>query len=194
MDKNLNGLRKQIRDLEKELSRRVEEKRQQFEYSLHGKKVVFSDEIAALQKRFRQDTWNYLRTARPLALLTAPVIYGMALPLVLLDVSITLYQHICFRAYGIPLVRRDAYFIIDRNTLPYLNWIEKLNCVYCGYGNGLVSYAKEIIGRTEKHWCPIRHARSIPDPHSEYADFLEFGDADAYRTKLEQVRKDYSQE
>lgn len=34
--------------------------------------------------------------------------------------------------------------------------MEKVNCVYCSYFNGLMSYLREIAGRTEQYWCPIR--------------------------------------
>jgi hypothetical protein len=86
------------------------------------------------------------------------VIYSLGIPLALMDIWVTVYQHVCFRAYGIPRVKRSDYVIIDRNHLRYLNLIEALNCVYCGYANGVISYAREIASRTEQHWRPIKHA------------------------------------
>jgi hypothetical protein len=56
---------------------------------------------------------------------TAPIIYVMIAPIVLLDLSITVYQAICFRAYGSARVKRSAYIVIDRQHLAYLNAIEK---------------------------------------------------------------------
>ena len=76
--------------------------------------------------------------------------------------------------------RRD-HVTFDRQHLAYLNGLEKLNCVYCSYANGLLSYAREIAGRTEKHWCPIKHARRLSGTHQYYPDFLEYGDAHGYR-------------
>lgn len=49
--------------------------------------------------------------------------------------------------------------------LSYLNAIEKLNCVYCGYGNGVIAYGREIIARTEQFWCPIKHASKAAGEH-----------------------------
>ena len=46
---------------------------------------------------------------------------------------------------------RGQYIVIDRHRLKYLNAIEKLNCVYCGYGNGVIAYARDIAGRTEQY-------------------------------------------
>ncbi len=36
---------------------------------------------------------------------------------------------------------RGAHFTFDRHRLGYLNLIEKLNCDYCAYANGLFAYA-----------------------------------------------------
>ena len=66
---------------------------------------------------------------------------------------------------------------IDRNKLRYLNALEGLNCMYCSYANGLLAYVVEIAGRTEQHWCPIKHARRIQNAHDRYSHFLPYGDA-----------------
>jgi hypothetical protein len=91
---------------------------------------------------------------------------------------------ICFRLYGIPPVTRASYIIVDRQHLNYLNVFEKLNCVYCGYGNGVISYAREITSRTEQYWCPIKHARKILDAHPRYNTFLDYGDATEYPVRI----------
>lgn len=176
-------------ELEQELDRQLETHREQFRYRLQRGKVRFDREILALQKTYRTGLWRYITGARIAILLTAPVIYGMVIPLALLDLSVTIYQHICFRVYGIELVRRSDHVIIDRHMLAYLNLIEKFNCVYCGYGNGVIAYAREIAGRTEAYWCPIKHARRVADPHSSFASFMEFGDAQTYRDWLAGGRK-----
>jgi hypothetical protein len=102
---------------------------------------------------------------------------------------VTLYQHLCFRVYGIPRVRRADYIIIDRHQLAYLNALEKLNCMYCSYGNGLVEYVREVSARTEQYWCPIKHARRSPDPHRFNHQFVDYGDVVAYQKKLDELRK-----
>jgi hypothetical protein len=55
----------------------------------------------------------------------------------------------------------------------------------------LLAYVVEIAGRTEQHWCPIRHARRIQHAHDRYAHFLPYGDASAYREKIDEVRCDF---
>ena len=39
----------------------------------------------------------------------------------------------------------------------------------------------EVAARTERHWCPIKHARRALAAHEHYREFVDFGDADAYR-------------
>ncbi len=189
MNHELNELLFEIRRLQSEVEKRWESLRTQFNYTLEGHKVRFAAEVRRLHKRYKTGVFRYLILARPLSLLTAPVIYSMILPIALFDVSITIYQHICFRAYGIPRVNRRDYIIIDRHQLSYLNIIEKFNCVYCGYSNGFVAYAQEIIARTEQYWCPIKHAQRIYAAHKHYDEFAEYGDAENYRAQLTALRQ-----
>jgi hypothetical protein len=83
---------------------------------------------------------------------------------------------------------RRAYFVIDRHELAYLNGIEKVNCTFCSYANGLLAYVREVAARTEHYWCPIKNARAIPAPHHRYHFFLDYGDAEGYRQGLPALR------
>jgi hypothetical protein len=121
--------------------------------------------------------------------LTAPIIYGMIVPAVIMDVCVSFYQWSCFPIYGIPYVRRRDYIAIDRHRLPYLNALQKLNCVYCGYFNGLVAYVREVAARTEQFWCPIRHARRLKDVHHRYWHFLRYGDGDHLKERWMKLRE-----
>jgi hypothetical protein len=97
----------------------------------------------------------------------------MVVPLVFMDISVILYQHICFRIYGIHRVKRGDYFTIDRHYLFYLNLIEKANCLYCGYGNCLIEYAREVIARTEC-WLPLYLTKyRLKTPEYPTGDLLE---------------------
>jgi hypothetical protein len=193
-DEILERFKSAQRELEQEIDRLLTEKREQFRYKLHRGRVVFERKVRRLQLQQRTGVWQYLRRAPLAYLISAPVIYSMIVPLVFLDLAITIYQHICFRIYSIPLVRRGDYLYIDRHYLPYLNLIEKLNCVYCGYGNGLIEYAREVTGRTEQFWCPIKHARRTPDPHRYTEKFFDYGDAQAWQQKLDKIREDWEDE
>jgi hypothetical protein len=71
----------------------------------------------------------------------------------------------------------------------HLNTIEKVNCTYCGYGNGVIAYTREIISRTEQYWCPIRHAHHVIDAHRRYPQFFAFGDAQSYQQGIKSKRQ-----
>ena len=189
MDSILARLQTQIAELEDELERELQHRRQLFNYTLKKKKAHFEAEILAQHRKLKQNVYHYLRTSPLRNIITAPVIYALIVPFALLDLMVTLYQAICFRAYGIPQVKRSRYVIIDRHRLPYLNAIEKINCVYCGYANGVIAYVREVASRTEQYWCPIKHTRRVRSCHHRYYDFIDYGDADGFKTRMKDLRK-----
>lgn len=194
MSDRTRELVERIRQLEEELQQALAERSQGLDFDLERLRVRFSDEVVAAQRKIRTGLGAYLRGARLGVIVTAPVIYGVFPALVLLDISVTLYQWICFPVYGIARVRRADHVVIDRHRLPYLNAIERLNCAYCGYANGVLAYATEIASRTEQFWCPIKHARRLAQPHRRYPLFLDYGDGEAYRRELETMREGIRQE
>jgi len=190
MNPKIDELMAKIRELQAELENDLERKREQFRYHLENRRARFEQDIVSLHHRLRKSSLRYLAEAPALFILTAPVIYGAIFPMLLMDLTVTIYQIICFSVYKIPKVRRTDHFIYDRHLLSYLNWIERLNCLYCSYGNGLMSYGREIVGRTEQYWCPIKHARRLAYAHDHYPNFFDYGDAERYRAELEQLRKE----
>jgi hypothetical protein len=152
---------------------------------------AFSLKILNEHRLLKTSAWKHIRNARVLVLLSVPLIYACAVPFLLLDLSVVIYQAICFPIFGIPKVRRRDYLIFDRGFLAYLNVIEKVGCIYCSYANGLLAYVTEIAARTEQHFCPIKHARPLAKPHSRYKHFLPYGDARAYRAESETVARAY---
>ncbi|OQX08117.1 MAG: hypothetical protein BWK76_23965 [Desulfobulbaceae bacterium A2] len=192
MDSRIAELIETIKRLEKELLLEIEKKEAEFSYHIAGKKVRFEQEMRLRHRQLMQTALRYLADAPILNILTVPIIWSCLLPAAVLDVMVSLYQALCFRVYGIPRVQRGKYIVIDRHALSYLNVIEKINCMYCGYFNGLLAYVTEVAARTEQYWCPIKHARRLAAMHSRYARFLEYGDAEGYRRHLEQVRRDFS--
>ena len=177
------GLSRAIKALQVELDAEMAKSRVGLRFGLERGRAIFDAELVRLHKRARTSLYRYVINAHPLVVLTAPLIYTLIVPLVLLDVCVTLYQAICFPAYGLAKVRRADYLVFDRHHLPYLNALEKLNCAYCSYANGLVGYVGEIAARTEAYWCPIKHARRMVMT-SRYADFADFGDGEAYRRAI----------
>lgn len=175
-------------ELSDELERLVAENRERFRYRVQAGRVRFEAGMQMLHRSYRKGLIAYVRNAPLSYLITAPLIYSLVIPLVLLDLFVTVIQQVCFRVYGIGLVTRGDYIVIDRQALGYLNAIEKVNCVYCGYANGLIAYCREVAARTEQYWCPIKHARRAKGLHDRASGFFSYGDAEAYRNDLPKIR------
>jgi hypothetical protein len=161
MNPKIAALAAKIQILEAELEAELAQRRAELSVGLERGRAFFEEEVLRRHRELRTRLSTYLLNARPLVVLTAPVIYVVIVPLVLLDLFVTIYQRVCFPVYGIPKVNRGGYLIFDRHHLAYLNALEKLNCAYCSYANGLIAYVREIAGRTEQYWCPIKHARRV---------------------------------
>ncbi|MEW6220295.1 MAG: hypothetical protein AB1634_12290 [Thermodesulfobacteriota bacterium] len=188
---NINAIIARIKELEAELSRELQRKEEELFYKVRGRRVQFASEVKSQHRRLVVKVHRYLLDASLASLLAAPIIWSCLMPLIFLDLVVSVYHGVCFPIYGIPRVRRSDYVVIDRYALAYLNVIEKINCVYCGYANGLIAYVREIAARTEQYWCPIRHARRVAGIHSRYSKFVEYGDAKRYREMVETIRRDF---
>lgn len=191
MTPKIAELIERIRLAQEELEVELAKKRAELHFTLIDHKVRFEQEMLRQHRKIRIGLFRYVTRARLRNLVSAPVIYAMVVPLALLDLCVSFYQWVCFPLYGIPRVKRRDYLVFDRHNLAYLNLVEKINCAYCSYGNGLLSYIKEIVARTEQYWCPIKHAQRILQPHSRYSRFVDFGDAEAYRRELKKLRCDF---
>jgi hypothetical protein len=189
MTKRAQELASQIVELQIELDREIDKRRQEFGWRIEKGLVEFDPEIVSKHRRLRVGVLGYALQRSAREGITAPVIYLCIVPLVLGDIWASVYQLVCFWAYGIPEVERSKYFAFDAKRLDYLNWLEKLNCMYCAYANGVIAYVREIASRTEQYWCPIKHAVKISDPHYRYYSFLEYGDAEGYRGRLAEFQR-----
>ncbi|HZJ41253.1 MAG TPA: hypothetical protein VFD16_03245 [Candidatus Saccharimonadales bacterium] len=177
----------------KKLEQLREEVKKSFDKAINSLnfKINIFKELKAQRENLRAWKISSLKTFFPLNfkyILSAPFIYGMIIPGLFFHISLEIYHQVCFRIYGIPRVKPSDYFIYNRRLLPYLNWIEKLNCLYCSYFNNLLQYAVEIAGRTERYWCPIKYAAQINQPHSQYPKFVDYLDAKNFREKWEDLR------
>ena len=191
MSDKFSMLLEQIHGLERELVDEIHKKEQHFGYEVREKKVYFTEAVNAEHKKLTKSLASYLKDANVFSILTAPFIWSCLIPILLMDAVMSLYQFVCFPIYGIPKVRRSEYVVLDRFKLGYLNRFEKLNCLYCEYANGAIAYVQEIAGRTEQYWCPIKHAMRMKTMHSRYQKFFDYGDAEQYRRRLEEVRQSF---
>jgi hypothetical protein len=191
MSDKLDSLMAQMRELEMEMMRELRRKEADFLYEVRAKKVRFTEEATVRHRKLSKRIRRYILDSPILVLLTAPIIWSCLLPLAFLDLVISIYQALCFGIYGIPKVCRGDYLLLDRNRLAYLNFLEKLNCAYCAYGNGVLAYTAEVAARTEQYWCPIKHALRMKSMHSRYRFFFDYGDAEHYRRQIETVRRSF---
>lgn len=194
MNEHIRYILNQISTLEDELRAAFIEQEAKMLYRIEGKRVKFERAIKEAHQRLKLGTFRWFLTVPPLNYLTAPIIYGLIIPLVFLDITVTVYQLTCFPIYKISKVRRSQFIVFDHQHLSYLNAIEKFHCLYCSYANGFIAYAGEIIARTEQYFCPIKHASKLLHSHSRYAQFLDYGDATEFQSKLNQFRTELANE
>lgn len=189
MSKKIDEIIDKIRALEGELKNEIDKREQELSYTIERHKVHFEREVLERHKKEVENVFKYMITAPKLNLLTAPVIYSLLFPAMLLDLFVSIYQAVCFPVYKIDRVKRSDYIVVDRHYLCYLNAVEKLNCIYCGYMNGLFAYISEVAARTEQYWCPIKHATKTKGFHAHYRHFFDYGDATVYKNELKRVRR-----
>ncbi len=194
MNDKIRELLDQIAKLEEQLQKRLHEQESRIVFQIKGKHIEFDKDIRAAHAKLKRGFLRWLVTDRPLNLITAPIIYFMVIPMLLVDLTVTLYQAVCFPIYRIAKVPRTDYIVFDRHQLGYLNFYERLHCEYCAYANGLLAYACEVVARTEQYFCPIKHARKVLGTHARYVRFLDYGEAENYHARLEQFRKALAKE
>lgn len=189
MNDKIKEIIQEIEAMKLKLAQEIAEQESHINYEIHNGYVKFENEILVKQKKNMKNILTGLREVPLLYFLTAPIIYGMVIPSLLLDVSIFIYQNVVFKIFKFEFIRRSDYIIFDHQNLGYLNTVEKLHCLYCSYVNGLMQYASAIAGKTESYFCPIKHARKIAGEHNYYDTFLSYGDAENYQKKLRALRK-----
>lgn len=192
MENRIDAIMAQIKNLEDELLEELKEKEKEFFYRIENEKVKFEENVINEGRARIISSIKYLSSFPILVILTIPFIWGMMIPALIVDISVSIFQYICFPIYKIPKVKRSDYVVMDRCNLFYLDRVEKINCWYCEYFNGVTAYVREIAARTEQFWCPIKHAKPLKEKHSRYDNFFDFGDYLQYRQELKTRRSDFS--
>ena len=194
MSDRLANLRKKFDDIEQDLEDFLAERRRTFRYRMDDGKAIFQPEALEQFITQRKSALKSLADVYVRNLIAAPFIYSLIVPVAAIDAAASLYQAVCFRLWHLRQVKRREFVVVDRHRLPYLNWIQKLNCVYCSYTNGVLAYVSEIASRTEQYWCPIKHALRIRTPHKRYLGFIDYGDADDLQERVHDLRQQLKQE
>jgi hypothetical protein len=184
MQETIREILEKIESLNQDLRKEYDRLAMKYGFSLSKRKVIFLEEIRRRNKSFKFPAWKYIIPTNLRHFLSIPFIYGMIVPVLFLDIVLTIYQWTAFALYRIPHVKRSDYIIYDRRFLDYLNWIQKLNCLYCSYVNGVFAYAVEIGARTERYWCPIKAASKPKFSHGWYKDFADYGSPEEWKQKF----------
>lgn len=183
MPSKISELLKRFEALRHDVEREYDRLTKEYGYSIEKHKVVFLEEFARKNKRFRESFFRMVFNAPIRHILSIPFIYMMILPAILLDMFLTIYQYTAFPLYRIPRVERGDHFIYERRFLNYLNWFQKINCLYCSYVNGLFAYAVEIGAKTERYWCPLKATHHPRFTHPLYNDFADYGNPEEWVAK-----------
>jgi hypothetical protein len=188
MENEIEDLVRRLVRLEDEIEGKLEAQRDRFRYRLEKRRAVFEKGVIEQHRQIKIGLIEFLRTSPLATVIVAPAVYALVVPLALLDLGVYVFQLVCFSAWGVERIERSDYVIFDRHRLAYLNAIEKLNCVYCSYANGVIAYAREAASRSEQYWCPIKHALRVRSPHPRYRGFVDYGDGAGFRARLDALR------
>ncbi|MCH9813542.1 MAG: hypothetical protein K0U47_06310 [Epsilonproteobacteria bacterium] len=188
MNKRITQILDEMATLEKTLQEEIEKQETKIGYQLKNGLIAFEKNIVCEHKKSMKSLIAYFKEIPFLHLISSPIIYAMLIPAIIFDILLFIYQQSIFRIYHIKMVKRSDYIIFDRHYLAYLNIIEKINCLYCSYFNGLMAFALEVAAHTELYFCPIKHAKKSAYRHSTYKDFFNYGDAKAFEEELETLR------
>ena len=104
MSTRMDDLLARMRTLQDELEEEIAEKRVAFRYKLENGRIVWEEEARRQHRALRIRWLRFLAYTRPMVLLTAPFIYSLIIPFVLLHLFVIIYQAACFPVYGIPKV------------------------------------------------------------------------------------------
>ena len=181
MKSRIEKLFDDIKLKKQEISIEYEKLKEKYGFKIVWKKIVWNKWKVNELKKSRKSAWDTIFTAEIREILSFPFIWFMLIPIILLDICLFIYQNTAIRLYKIPLTKRSDCIIFDRWQLAYLNWILKLDCIYCSYVNWLFQYWVEIAWRTEKYWCPIKHARKKSWSHDWEEYFADYWNPEDFK-------------
>jgi len=101
MNSRLDEILEEIRALEVKVQAEMKRREEELKYRVSEGKVIFEQEMLELHERLKSSLFVYVLKAPLLTILSAPVIYAMVVPAVLMDLALWIYQAVCFPVYGI---------------------------------------------------------------------------------------------
>jgi hypothetical protein len=189
MNSKIEKMMEEIEEMKQKLRTEIDKEEKKIRFEIKNGAVIFERDILSAQKAHMKALRTWFRETPFIQFLSAPIIYGMVIPAVILDIALFLYKIVVGKVFDIKFAERKAYIVFDRQYLGYLNIIEKFNCMYCSYFNGLMHYATAIAGRTELYFCPIRHAKKVAYEHPYYDKFFRYAEGESYQERLKTLRE-----
>lgn len=75
--------------------------------------------------------------------------------------TVLLYQWLLRPLFGLPRVRWADHVIIDRHRIAGLPLIDKINCVFCGYANGLTTMINMELDQLARHTGKVAWLKGV---------------------------------
>ena len=85
-----------LRDLETDLEHEVAAAQHRWHYKIETGRIRFEEAVHRRHKALKMSLAQFLRESSIPALLTAPIIYSLFVPFVVVDAWVSLYQLVCF--------------------------------------------------------------------------------------------------
>ena len=92
MNEKIIQLLEKMAALEDELQTALHAQEHRVFFEIKGKRVEFEQSVKQAHRKLKTNLFRWLVTDRPQNLITGPLIYGMIIPLVLLDVCVSFYD------------------------------------------------------------------------------------------------------
>ena len=99
---------KEFSSSRQELLAEIGKKEAQFSYEIRDRKAHFTTTVAAQHRKLVKTIASYVRESKVFNLITAPVIWLVLVPVVLLHAMASVFQWICFPVYGSATFSRTA--------------------------------------------------------------------------------------
>jgi hypothetical protein len=115
MTSQLAVLMEKMRSVEAEIEAELAKRQEALRFRFESDRIVFEEEAQRIHRAIKTRISRYLLDANPLIVLTAPVIYSVLIPILLLDIFVIAYEAICFNR--LMTGRRRAHLLQERFDL-----------------------------------------------------------------------------
>lgn len=91
--------------LENELIEELQKQEEDFSYEIRKRKVYCEENSIIQHREYVKRVLSYISDAPIKHMISAPFIWSCVVPALLMDITVSVYQWVCFPIYGIPKVK-----------------------------------------------------------------------------------------